>query len=132
MQELVKKAVDEKVWALVGATNNPSKYGNVIFHNMRNSGYTVYPVNPRATTVDGEKAYHNLSELPVKPAVVNVVIPPALTLPVVEEVAALGIPYIWFQPGAESDEAIARAEELGINVIYDACAMVSKNMRSWR
>jgi hypothetical protein len=132
MQDIVKKAVNEKVWALVGATNDRSKYGNIIFHNMRNAGYTVYPVNPRATTIDGEKAYPSLAELPEKPAVVNVVIPPALTIPVVEEVAKLGIPYIWFQPGAESQTAIERAKELGVKVIYDACAMVSKNMRSWK
>lgn len=132
MREDIQAAVNERVWALVGATNDPRKYGNVIFHNMQKAGYTVYPVNPRATTVDGETAYPNLSTLPVKPAVVNVVIPPALTGPVIEETARLGIPYIWFQPGAESEEGIAKAQELGLHVIYDACAMVAKASRSWR
>ena len=101
MRELIKEAVNQKVWALVGATNDSSKYGNIIFKNMRAAGYTVYPVNPRATTVEGEKAYPDLASLPEKPAVVDIVIPPMLVSAVLDEAAQLGIKMVWMQPGAE-------------------------------
>jgi len=109
MRELIKEAVNQKVWALVGATNDSSKYGNIIFKNMRAAGYTVYPVNPRAITVEGEKAYPDLASLPEKPAVVDIVIPPSLVSPILDEAAKLGIKTVWLQPGAESQAAIDHA-----------------------
>lgn len=129
MNEYIQEAVNNRVWALVGATNDSSKYGNIIFKNLRSAGYTVYPVNPRATTVEGEKAYPDLTSLPEKPQVVDIVIPPSLVPPVLEEAAKLGIELVWMQPGAESDAAIVKAEELGLKAIYNACAMVEK--RRW-
>lgn len=130
MQEFIEEAINQKVWALVGATNDTTKYGNKIFKNLKSAGYTVYPVNAKATTVEGEKAYPNLSALPEKPSVVDIVIPPSLVPPVLEEASQLGIELVWMQPGAESDEAVARAEELGLKPIYHACAMVEK--RTWK
>ena len=129
MRELVDAAVNQKVWALVGATNDSRKYGNIIFKNLRAAGYTVYPINPKATTVEGEKAYPDLASLPEKPAVVNIVIPPSLVPPIMDEAAKLGIKTVWMQPGAESQEAINHATELGLNTIYNYCAMVEK--RHW-
>ncbi len=129
MRELIKEAVNQKVWALVGATNDSSKYGNIIFKNMRAAGYTVYPINPRATTIEGEKAYPDLASLPEKPAVIDIVIPPSLVPAVLDEAAKLGIKTVWMQPGAESQAAIDHAAELGLKAIYNYCAMVEK--RRW-
>ncbi len=130
--ELIQKAIDSKVWALVGASSNPDKYGNIILHVMARSGYKMYPINPRATEIDGFKVYPNLNALPEKPEVVVFVVPPKLTLPMLDEAVALGIKTVWFQPGADSAENIKKAENLGLEVIYDACCMVAKGRRSWR
>ena len=40
--------------AVAGATDNPSKYGSVIYRDLKLKGFTVYPVNPHRTTVDGD------------------------------------------------------------------------------
>lgn len=130
MEEYIKAAVNNRIWAIVGATNDSTKFGNKIFKNMRSAGYTVYPVNPRAQTVEGEKAYPDLASLPEKPQVVDIVIPPSLVSPVLEEAAKLGIELVWMQPGAESEAAISKANELGLKAIYNACAMIEK--RSWK
>lgn len=130
MEEYIKAAVNNRIWAIVGATNDSTKFGNKIFKNMRSAGYTVYPVNPRAQTVEGEKAYPDLASLPEKPQVVDIVIPPSLVSPVLEEAAKLGIELVWMQPGAESEAAISKADELGLKAIYNACAMIEK--RSWK
>ncbi|TDA31863.1 MAG: hypothetical protein DSO03_03990, partial [Hadesarchaea archaeon] len=33
--------------AVVGASNNPSKFGFIFYYGLKNSGATVYPVNPK-------------------------------------------------------------------------------------
>lgn len=126
MRDLIQQAVQERVWAIVGASNDQSKFGNRIYRDLRAAGYTVYAVNPHETTVEGDPAYATLSDLPEKPAVVDVVVPSWVGQKVAVEAAQAGIPYFWLQPGAESDELIKNATELGLSVIHNACAMVEK------
>ena len=129
MRDLIEKAVNERVWAVVGASNDRQKFGNRIFRDLRAAGYTVYPVNPNEETVEGHTAYASVADLPEKPAVVDVVVPSWVGQKVARETAEAGISYFWLQPGAESDELIENAEALGLNVIHNACAMVEK--RRW-
>lgn len=113
-------------WAIVGVSEDTSKYGNKIYRDLKAAGYNVYGVNPKLSTVLGDPCYANLSALPQKPAVVNLVIPPQVAAGVIEECRALGINRVWFQPGAESDEAIALAQSYGIHVLANACIMIEK------
>jgi len=115
-----------KTWAVVGVSADPEKYGNIIYQDLRASHYTVYGVNPKLTTIEGDPCYASLTALPVKPDVVNVVVPPKAAEAVVDECIKLGLTRIWFQPGAESDEAIAKAEAAGMQVVANACIMLEK------
>lgn len=47
MQDLIKEFMAQRIFAVVGATDNPEKYGHRIFKNLKNRGYEVYPVNPK-------------------------------------------------------------------------------------
>jgi predicted CoA-binding protein len=67
-----------------------------------------------------------LAELPETPGVVDVVVPPRLGLAVAEDAARARIARIWFQPGAESAENIARAHALGLKTVAHACALVER------
>jgi predicted CoA-binding protein len=129
-QKLILDFVDRRLWAIVGASQDRSKYGNRIFRNLRDAGYTVYAVNPNVDEVEGAKAYPTLADLPESPDVVDVVVPPQVTEKVVQQVHELGLNRVWMQPGAESQAAIEYCQEHGIQVIYDACAMVHK--RYWK
>ena len=62
--------------------------------------------------------------MPETPAVVSVIVPPKLGLAVADEAASLGIARLWFQPGAESPQNVAHAEELGLAVVAGACVLV--------
>ncbi|SRR5687767_12590454 len=128
-RDLIEEAVNKQVWAIVGASENTEKFGNRIYRNLKQAGYQVYGVNPNAETADGDPVYPTLADLPVKPDVVDVVVPSWVGRRVAEDAARENIPIFWLQPGAESDELIAYAESLGLNVIHDACAMVEK--RRW-
>ena len=128
MEDLVRAFVDERVWAVVGVSTNPSKYGNKIFRDLREAGYTVYGVNIRGGQIDGQELYRSLAELPVKPAVVDIVLPPEQTARIVRECAELGLSRVWMQPGAESEEAIQFCREHEIDAVYGTCAMIRKRV----
>jgi predicted CoA-binding protein len=104
-------------FAVVGASVDRSKYGNKVLRCYQQHGKEVYPINARASEVEGLKAYPSLAALPVKVQAISVITPPAVTEQVVREAAAAGVQHIWMQPGAESDAAIATAESLGMSVI---------------
>ncbi|MCB1246660.1 MAG: CoA-binding protein [Acidimicrobiia bacterium] len=116
--------------AVVGATDDPSKYGHRIYRNLKNKGYRVVGVNPTRTTIDGDPAYASVGDLPEPPDIVNVVIPPARTLEVINGIAALPDPAIWIQPGA-ADPAVREAVvATGMPAVIDDCIMVLTKTRS--
>jgi len=46
-----------KVVAVIGASNNRNKFGNRAVRAYQGQGYTVVPINPHETEVEGLKAY---------------------------------------------------------------------------
>jgi predicted CoA-binding protein len=126
---LISDFVNRRVWAVVGASQDPAKYGNRIFHSLRNAGYTVYPVNPKGGELNGSAIYPTLVDLPQSPEVIDLVVPPPVTEEIVKEALELGLRRVWMQPGAESQKAIDYCHEHGIEVVHHACAMVHK--RRW-
>jgi len=119
----VTELVNKKTWAVVGANENRDKFGYKIYKFMLNAGYTVYPVNPGLDKVLGNKCYASLRELPVKPDVVDVVVPPKVGEQIMRECAEIGIKNVWLQPGADGEQVVKTAEELGLNVVQ-ACILV--------
>ncbi|HEY9773777.1 MAG TPA: CoA-binding protein [Planktothrix sp.] len=125
--------LDEKIdsflaapsFGVVGASDDPRKYGNKVYRTYLSHKRTAYPINPSVSTVLGNPAYANLAALPEKVESVSVITPPAVTEKVVEEAIKMGVKNIWMQPGAESDKAVRAAEEAGINVIHGGpCLLV--------
>ena len=113
-------------WAVVGASKDRSKFGNITLRELQQRGKQVYPVNPKATEVEGAACYPSLSALPVPVDRVLVVVPPKQGEDVVKEADAAGIRYVWFQPGAESDAALAYCEAHGIEAIAGHCILRTK------
>lgn len=124
MEQLIKKMLDEKKWALVGAHPNPEKYGHKIFKKLTSHGYDVVPVNPVYEEVEGVKTYKSLKDIPEGVTCVNVVVNPERAMAVVKDALELGIKYIWFQPGAFNEEVIDFAESSGLEVVFHACVLV--------
>lgn len=128
-QQLISDFVNRRVWAVVGASNDPRKFGYQVFRSLRDAGYVVYPVNPKGGELEGTTVYRSLAELPQPPEVVNLVVPPAVTEQVVREAHGLGLTRVWMQPGADSAAAVRYCQEQGMQLVQRACAMVWK--RSW-
>lgn len=129
MEALIADFISRRLWAVVGASNDETKYGNRIFRSLANSGYQVYPVNPKGGEINGAPVYASLADLPQRPEVVDLVVPPAVTEQIVKQIQQLGLSRVWMQPGAESEAAIAYCREHNIQVVHDACAM--KLRREW-
>lgn len=113
-----------KVWAVVGATENQEKFGYKIYQMLKKADYTVFPVNPALSFIGGDRCYPSVSDLPVKPSAVNVVVSPKIGVKIVEECAELGIKNVWLQPGANGAEVVEAAEKAGLNAIHQSCVMV--------
>src|SRR5688500_15702369 len=124
MDDLIQEFLRQRPIALVGATNDQSKYGNIILRDLRDRGWPVFAISAKATQIQGEPSYHALAQCPEKPALVVMVVPPAIGIKVLDEVKALGIERIWLQPGAESPQLLERARELGLREVHNACIMV--------
>ena len=114
----------QKIWAVVGATPKTDQYGYRLYNHLKSKGYQVYAVNPACDAIDGQKCYPDLTSLPEKPQVLSMVVSPKNGKPVIEEAAALGIKYAWFQPGSHDDELLALAKKLGIEYVQ-ACLLIS-------
>ena len=110
--------------AVVGLSQNPGKPSHYVSAYMQQHGYTIYPVNPSIEKVLGERSYASLSELPVKPDVVNVFRVPSMIPAIVDEMLMLGLKELWVQQGIVNVEAAERAEQGGIRVVMDRCIMV--------
>ena len=112
-------------FAVVGASADPSKYGHKCFACYLQKGRTAYAVNPRADRILGHSAYKDLASLPEKVESISIITPPAVTEQVMDEAIAAGVKNVWMQPGAESDAAIEKGRDAGLNVIGgNACLLV--------
>ena len=113
-----------KVVAVIGASNNRSKFGNRAVRAFRQQGYTVIPVNPHERDVEGLATYASVLDIPGTVDMASFYVPPEIGEQVIEEVARKGITEVWLNPGADSDALVARARALQITPIV-ACSIVA-------
>jgi uncharacterized protein len=113
-----------KVVAVIGASNDRHKFGNRAVRAFKQQGYTVVPINPHESEVEGLKAYASVLEVPGTIDMASMYVPPETGEKIIDDIARKGIPEVWFNPGAESDALIARARELHIQPIV-ACSVVA-------
>src|SRR5258708_2628341 len=98
--------------AIIGASNDRNKFGNKAVRAHLQEGFTVYPVNPKETQVEGLPAFKTIADVPVRPQRISMYVPPAVVLKLLPEIAAKGCDELWLNPGTESDEVLAEAERL--------------------
>ncbi len=127
MRDLINKFLDKKnVFAVIGISRNPEKYGSKVYKDLKKSGYEVYPINPKIERIYGDKCYPALTNLPSKPDVVDIVVPPKITENIVQECKKLGINKVWMQPGSESEKAIEFCKKNKIQVLHGVCVMIER------
>lgn len=97
---------------------------------MQRQGYRIIPVNPKLTTVLGEKCYPSLREIPFSVDMVDVFRASEFVPQVVDDAIVIGAKYLWLQEGVVHPEATNRAEAHGVRVVADRC--VFKEHLRWQ
>ena len=123
-----------QVIAVVGYSADTSRPSNSVSRYLRGQGFRVIPVNPQlhGDTVDGERAYDSLSDIPkqIRIDLVDVFRRGEFLDAVVDDAVAAGVTAIWFQLDLGNIDAARRAEALGMRVVWDCCTEIEhRNMR---
>lgn len=110
--------------AIVGASSDRRKFGNKALRSFRAQGYTVVPIHPTETEVEGERAYARVLDYPGTIDEASIYVAPRVGVTVMDDLAAKQVPIVWLNPGADAPEVVARAEALGLKAIV-ACSIVA-------
>ena len=122
--ESINRFLNGKKIAVAGVSRKKHKFGNVIYKNLIEKKYTVYPINPSLKEIDGKECFSDLKSLPEKVDGLVIVTKPEVTGQLINEAHAAGIKNIWIQQGADSDEAIQSAKSYGMNIVYGQCLIM--------
>lgn len=114
--------------AVVGASSNPLRPSYTVFSYLRTrTRYRIVPINPTIDKIDGVKAYASVAAYAAEngpPDVVDVFRKPSDVIGVVDDAIAAGARAVWFQYGIINQEAIAKADAAGLDVVVDRCMKV--------
>ena len=109
--------------AVVGLSPDPGRPSHGVARYLQRAGYRIIPVNPNVAEVLGERAYPGLRQVPQPVDVVDVFRRSEFVGPIVDDAIAIKASAVWLQDGVVDDEAAARAQAAGLDVVMDDCMM---------
>jgi predicted CoA-binding protein len=112
-----------KTVAVVGASSNRRKFGNKALRAFQAEGHTVIPINPNEREVEGLKTYASVLDVPGPIDMATVYVQPHIAMQLLDEFEKKGIPEVWVNPGAESDEMMESTRNMKTKVVF-ACSIM--------
>ena len=109
--------------AVVGLSPDPGRPSHGVARYLQRAGYRIIPVNPNVAEVLGERAYPGLRQVPQPVDVVDVFRRSEFVGPIVDDAIAIKASAVWLQDGVVDDDAAARAQAAGLDVVMDDCMM---------
>lgn len=129
MSDLVTKLLAKsRVIAVVGHSDKPGRESYRIGRYLRDF-FTVYPVNPALTSIEGDKCYASLADVPEHIDIVNVFRRSEHLQGVVEDAIAVGAGAVWAQLGVQDQGAFDRAQKARLPMVMDTCIFVEHRDR---
>src|SRR6201992_1979931 len=112
--------------AMVGASSNWNRPSYFVMKYLQGKGYRVIPVNPGTAGQDllGERISPNLRHIHDEIDMVDVFRAPDSVGPIMDDAIAIGAKVVWMQLGVRNDEAAAKGEAAGIEVVMDRCPKI--------
>ena len=120
LQEILKGS---RVIAIVGESNDHYYTSYQVAQYLKEMGYTVYPVNPKISEVEGDRSYPSLVEVPEAIDIVDVFRKPIYLDKIVDEAIAVGAKILWAQLEVVSStqEPEGKALSAGMKVVSNRC-----------
>jgi uncharacterized protein len=112
---------DARTIAVVGASTETTKASNMVASYLKDEGFRVIPVNPRATEIVGEKCYPDLLSIPEKVDVVQIFRAASAVPGIVDEAIAIGVRAVWMQLRIIDIPSAEKALAAGLDVVVDKC-----------
>ncbi len=113
-----------RVIAVVGHSDRPYRTSYRIAAYLRQVGYTVYPVNPEVSSIDGQVCYPSLADVPEAVDIVNVFRRSEFLADVVAQAIKIAPKAVWAQLGVYSDDAARTAEAADMPLVMNTCIKV--------
>jgi predicted CoA-binding protein len=115
-----------KTIALVGLSSDRQKASYFVAGYLKDEGYRIVPVNPKADTILGEKVYPDLASIPFPIDLIDIFRPAQDVDEIVSQAIArkekgIDSPVIWMQLRIINLAAAERALAAGLTVIVDKC-----------
>ena len=117
----IDTVLSARSFAVIGVSRDEKQFANGIYRELRSRKVTVYPVNPHAAMVEGDRCYPDLSSLPSPVEAALVFLPRPKVLEVLPEALRCGIRKVWLQQGTESPAAVEFCATNGITVVAGEC-----------
>lgn len=128
MKKVIDEFLEQKHIAIAGVSRNKNKWGNNLMRELKKKNIRIYPVNPYADELEGEKCYHTLSKLPFEAESLIIATKPKDTEKLVKQIPGSGIKRVWMQKGggagSASISAIEYCIENNIPYVYGFCPMM--------
>jgi len=112
-----------RVIAVVGLSPKPDRPSYNVASYLKENGYKIIPVNPKAGEILGEVCYPDLSSIAEPVDVVDIFRRSEEVPAIVEEAIKIGAKAVWMQEGVINEPAAARAGEAGLLVVMDRCML---------
>ncbi len=114
--------------AVAGVSRNRGQAANTVYRRLKQAGYDMFPINPKASEVEGDRCHPDL--MSVRGSVDGLVIAthPSVAVELVQQCAKREVGRVWFHrsfgQGSVSDEAVTACRELGIECIVGGCPLM--------
>jgi predicted CoA-binding protein len=122
-EDIARLLTNARTIAVVGASDRPDRASYGVMQFLQDWGYRVLPVNPQITGehVLGEFVWRELSQIGITIDIVDIFRRPEAAAEAVNQAIAVGAKAVWMQLGVINEEAAAKAEAAGLEVVMDRC-----------
>ena len=123
-----------KTIAMVGASQDKTKFSYGVLRVLHETGYDMIPINPRPglEEIRGLKVYPNLAAIDRPDDMVEVFRKPEDLYGIAEEAIAIGARVLWGQIGVVNHDAARLAEEAGLKVVMNRCPKIELFRPFWK
>jgi predicted CoA-binding protein len=122
MNETIEQIIGIKQIAVVGVSDK--KMGGAIYKELKQRGYSVYPVHPTRKTFEGDACHATLRTVPAEVKAAVVAVSPKAAEALVEDALAAGITHLWFQQGPDFSDVVAKAKAKGFQTVSRKCILM--------